>query len=147
MRKNYTFIPKMPKNRNAFIDCLKEKAEVIVIGNDMIETLSKELNKNVGKGRAKTALTTVGVGALLVLNLYNPLTWIFGIGSIAAGGILKNEIKKYNVHMGRDVENKEIIVLIHKNKVNMKLDTIIYDENYVLSVETKEYRGHIKSTP
>lgn len=146
MRKNYTFTPKMPQNRNAFIDCLEEKAEVIVIGNDMIEAISKELNKSVGIGRRKKALTTVGVGALLVLNLYNPLTWIFGIGSIAAGGILKNEMKKYSVHMGRDVENKEIIVLIHKHKVNMELDTIVYDKSYVLSVETKEYKGHIKSS-
>lgn len=145
MRKNYTFIPKMPKSRNAFIDCLKEKAEVIVISNDMIEVLLKELNQNVGKGKAKTVLTTVGVGALLVLNLYNPLTWIFGIGSIAAGGILRNEIKKYKVHMGLDVDKKEIIVLIHKNKVDMKLDTIMYDKSHVLSVEEKEYKGHIKT--
>lgn len=145
MRKNHTFVPKMPKNRNAFIDCLKEQVEVIVISNDMIAVLSKEINKNIGKGNAKPVLKTAGIGALLLLNLYNPLTWIFGVGALAAGGILKNELRKYKVYMGRDVENKEIIVLIHKNKVDMKLDTIQYDKSYILSVERKEYKGHIKA--
>ena len=147
MRKNYTYIPKMPKNRNAFIDCIKEKTEVIVICNDMIDILSEEINKNIGKGKAKATLTTVGVAALLVFNLYNPLTWIFGLGSLATSGMLRNEVRKYNVHMGRDVNNKEIIVLIRKNKVNAKLDTIAYDKKYVLMVESKEYRGHIKQEP
>lgn len=94
MRKNYNFVPKTPMSRNAFIDCLKENTEVIVISNSMIDMLSKELNKNVGNRKAKKVLTTVGVTALLVLNLYNPLTWILGIGSLATSGILKNEIKK-----------------------------------------------------
>lgn len=144
MRKNYTFTPQMPNSRNEFIDCLKKQSEVIVIQHTLVNELSAELNKSIGNKKGKTALQTAGVTALLIFNLYNPLTWIFGIGALATSGLLKNEIKKYHVYLGRNVTHHEILVLIHKDKVDPNMDTIAYDKNYVLSVEKKPYKKKIK---
>ncbi len=144
MRKNYTHTPEMPNNRNEFIDCLKKQSEVIVIKHDLVNDLSKELNKSIGNQKGKTILQTAGIATLLICNLYNPLTWIFGIGSLTTSGLLKNNIKRYNVYLGRNVTHHEIIVLIHKSKVDLTLDTISYNKNYVLSVENKPYKKTIK---
>ena len=117
---------------------MKNKTEAIVIKHSLVQELDKELKANQTKGKAKTALKTAGIVGLLVLNLYNPLTWIFGVGSLLAGGILKNEIKEYSIYNGLDIDNRNIIVMIHKKKVNEKYDTIIYDKAYVKSVSSKK---------
>lgn len=134
MRKNYSYEAVIPATRNEFIDYIKGKSEVIVISHSLLEELDEELKKNQNKGKAKTALKTAGGIGLLVLNLYNPLTWVFGVGSILAGGLLKNEIKEYNAHVGVDVHENDILLLIHKKKVNLKYDSIILDRTYIDSV-------------
>lgn len=138
MRKNFSYTAAIPSTRNEFIDCVKNKTEAIVIKHSLVQELDKELKANQTKGKAKTALKTAGIVGLLVLNLYNPLTWIFGVGSLLAGGILKNEIKEYSIYNGLDIDNRNIIVMIHKKKVNEKYDTIIYDKAYVKSVSSKK---------
>ncbi|MBQ8837521.1 MAG: hypothetical protein IJ002_08485 [Clostridia bacterium] len=127
MRKNFTYVANIPTTRNDFIDCVKEKKEAIVLRNQLLIELDKELKLNQNKGKAKNILKTAGITGLLVLNLYNPLVWIFGLGSLLAGGLLKNDIKEYSAHKGTDMNGKEILVLIHKKKVNKKFDTVISD--------------------
>jgi len=82
-------------------------------------------------------LKTLGIGTLLLFNLYNPLTWIVGVGSLLAGGVIKNELKEYIIYTGKDVCYKEILVLHNKKKIDLKYDTVLYDasvgrtENFV----------------
>ena len=143
MRKNYTYIPKMPNSRNDFIDCLKAQDEVIIIKNDLIAELSSELNKNISNRKKKNALRTVGATTFLIFSLSNPVTWIFGAGALATSLLFKNEIKKYNIHKGCDVSNKDIIVLIHKHKVKTALDHIAYDNAHIASVDEDVYSKKI----
>ena len=89
MRKSYIYNAKEPQNRNDFIDMIKNKEDVIILNHNVIEELDNEIRLNQSKVKAKKSLKTAGTIGLLVLNLYNPLTWIFGVGSILAGGLLK----------------------------------------------------------
>ena len=116
MRKNQTFMANIPKTRNEFIDCVNEKKEVIVLSNALLAELDKEVRANLNKRKTKKALKVAGITGLLILNLFNPLTWVFGIGSLLVGGLLKNELKGYAVHKSFDVNDQEILILTFKKR-------------------------------
>lgn len=143
MRKNYTYKAVTPATRNEFIDAIKNKTEAIVISHNLLVELNEELNKNISNKKKKGLLKTIGIGALLFFNLYNPLTWIVGIGSFLANGSMKNEIKEYIVYTGTDTCCKEILVLHNKKKIDLKYDTVLYDTS-VKQVSTKATKGKIK---
>lgn len=143
MRKNYTYKAVTPATRNEFIDAIKNKTEAIVISHNLLIELNEELNKNISNKKKKGLLKTIGIGTLLFFNLYNPLTWIVGIGSLLANGSMKNEIKEYIAYTGTDACCKEILVLHNKKKIDLKYDTVLYDTS-VKQVSTKATKGKIK---
>ena len=141
MRKNNTYTVCIPETRNEFIDCVQGKKEAIIIKSTLLIELDEELKSNQNKGTAKKVLTTAGVTGLLVLNLYNPLVWVLGVGSLLAGGLLKNDIKGYAVHKATDMEGKDILILVHKKKVNKKYDTIVFDKDAIFDEKNLEFFG------
>ena len=48
------------------------------------------------------------------------------------------------MYSGMDVNDENIIVLIHQKDCDPKLDTVKYDKAYVKSVSPKPLRGKIK---
>lgn len=144
MREKRTFRAKMPTTQEAFADCVKEGKAVIVLKNSLLAELDKELNES--KSNKETKKVTKVFGKIFfVFGIVDPVMWIFSIASFLMGGILKDEIKKYNVYSGIDVNDANIIVLIHQKDYDPKLDIIKYDETYVKSVSKKPLRGKIKA--
>lgn len=143
MRENRTYKAKMPDTRNDFIDCVKNKQTVIVIKNSLISSLDEELNNSKSNKGGKKFSKGLGIFGLIA-GFVDPLMWIYSIGCFVAGGLMKDEIKGYDVYSGTDVNGKNIIVLIRKKDYDPKYDTIIYDKSYVALVTTKPMRGKIK---
>lgn len=93
---------------------------------------------------AKKFVKGVGTVILLTGGLLTPVGWVLSAASFATAGLLKDDIKGYDVYSGTDVNGKNIIVLIRKKDYDPKYDTIIYDKSYVALVTTKPMRGKIK---
>lgn len=144
MREKRTFRAKMPTTQEAFADCVKEEKAVIVINHTLIVSMDKELNDSKSNKGAKTVIKGLGKFGLL-LGFLDPFMWVYSAGCFLFGGILKDKIKGYDVYSGMDVNDENIIVLIHQKDCDPKLDTVKYDEAYVKSVSTKPLRGKIKA--
>lgn len=130
MREKRTFRVKMPITQEAFADCVKEGKAVIVLKNSLLGDLDKKLNESKSNKGQKKIFKVLGK-LYFVFGLVDPVMWIFSIASFLMGGILKDKIKEYNVHSGVDVNDANIIVLIHQKDYDPKLDKIKYDEVYV----------------
>ena len=143
MRKSYTYNAAVPANRNEFIDMVKEKRDAIVITHSLLIDLNEELDKTVKDQKKSKRLKMFGYGTLLFFNLWNPLTWIVGVGSILLGGKLKDDIKNYVIYTGTDVYEKRILVL-HSKKIDLKYDKVEYDPMVVRRVSKEPAKGKIK---
>lgn len=144
MREKRTFRAKMPKTKEAFADCVKEGKAVIVINHSLLVDMDKELNESqVNKGQKKVSKTLGKV--LLVFGIVDPVMWIFSVAYFLIGGILKDKIKEYDVYSGLNMDDKNILILIHQKDCDPKIDTIKYDETYVKSVSAKPLKGKVKA--
>ena len=134
----------MPTTQEAFSDCVKDGKTVIVMNHSLIVSMDKELNDSKSNKGAKKAFTMLGKFGVIA-GIFDPLMWIYAAVCFLFGGTLKDKIKGYDVHSGLDVNDENIIVLIHQKDYDPKLDTIKYDEAYVKSVSKKPLRGKIKA--
>lgn len=141
MGENRTFRAKMAANKNALADYVKNGDTVIVLKHCLLVSMDKELNEVKGQKKAFKVLGKV----YLVMGIMDPLMWLGSVACFLFGGILKDEIKGYDVYNGQDVNNENIIVLIRKKDNVSYDDTIIYDGYYVKSVSQKPLQGKIKA--
>ena len=141
MRKNYTHECDIPETRNDLIDMLSEKKPVIVIKNELIENVRKDINseKESAKksgGTLKKAGVLAGLWAVFFSS--HPIGWLIGGGMAITAGVLK-KLKRimnhYKTYMGKDTSGRDIYVLMYES-VSLELDTITYPD-FVHSVYTK----------
>lgn len=110
MGENRTFRAKMAANKSVLVDYVKNGDTVIVLKHCLLVSMDKELNEVKWQKKAFNALGKFGVFA----GIFDPLMWIYAACCFLFGGILKDEIKGYDVYNGQDVNNENIIVLIRK---------------------------------
>ena len=126
MRKNYNYNAAVPATRNDFIECLRNKTEAIVINHVLLEKMDKDLKGCRSNGRASKFFKGTGIGILSTMSLAsNPVT-SFAIGTLVfvIGKVCESELKEYKIYAGYDVNNYDILVLVHKEKVDEKYDSI-----------------------
>lgn len=107
-------------------------------------SIDKELNDSKSNKGAKNAFKRLGKFGLL-LGFLDPFMRVYSAGCFLCGGMLKDKIKGYDVYNGLDVNDENIIVLIHQKDYDPKLDIIKYDGACVKSVSKKLLRGKIKA--
>ena len=144
MRKNLVHQPGVPETRNDFIDMVRNKKEVILLTNSLIEDIRKDVNSNLKEEKNGNHITDIGLsaGALGIIFASNPIGWIIGGGLLAAFGLSKadsNEFKRYDIYTGRDKEGKEILSFIRNTRVDFKYDTINYPD-WVSIIEKKIHK-------
>lgn len=139
MRKNYTYNAKEPQNRNELIDMLKNKEDVIVLGNNLLEELAKEINENIKSGKKGRFFSKMALP--IVLLSWNPVGWFLAGTELLFGTILKagDSFKKYNIYQGNDVCLRQILTLHLKDSVDLKYDKVIYPD-WVGKIEYKKVK-------
>lgn len=148
MRHNYTHIAEVPQTRNEFIDAVRQNKTVIVVSHTILQEIQAEVNSNLKSGKKGDFLKELGVGGGLLGFLFSthPVGWLVAGGTALAVGIftgISNYLKKYNVYLGVDSEDKEIIVLHLKNKVDLSYDSITYP-SFLKFVDTKKANKKVK---
>lgn len=142
MRKNETYKAVMPSSRNDFVDCVNNEEPVIVLRHKLLTEMREELNVNIKNRKDKKTINTVML-PLTVFNLTNPIGWTTGAYMLVSNVTKKNELKKYRMYEGEDVHGNVILALHHKLKVDPEYDTVVYDGNWIKSVNLKEHKKRL----
>lgn len=145
MRKNYTYECSVPESRNDLIDMINSRKSAILLKNDLIGEIHKELNKENKKANKSGGLLVkggIGAGIWALFFSYHPLGWLIG-GTVAlTTGIIKNMgkiLNNYETYKGKDCLGNDIYVMIYSD-VDLKLDTI----NYPALVQNINYKKTVK---
>lgn len=145
MRKNYTYECSVPESRNELIDMINGRKSVILLKNELICEIHKELNKENKKANKRGGLLVkggIGAGIWALFFSTHPLGWLVG-GTVAlTAGIIKNMrtiLNNYETYKGKDCSGNDIYVMIYSD-VDLKLDTINYPE----LVQNIDYKKAVK---
>lgn len=143
MRPNYSFYAASPATRNDFIDLVSKQTEAIVLNHELLEDLRKEINEQINSKKSGKFFKRISIPmALLSLN---PLGWLLS-GITFLCGVLSSasdDLKKYKLYAGCDASDSQIVVLLHKKKVDLSYDKIIYP-SYVKIIDYKKSNKKIK---
>ena len=145
MRKNYNYTAVAPNTRNEFIDSVATQKEAIVISHELLKELTEEINSQLSSRGGSKFFKRLAV-PMAILSWSNPIGWICS-GIVFLCGIftgVSDHLKKYVIHSGYDVFDNQILVFIHKHKVNMSYDKILLPEN-VKSVDYKKEKKWINN--
>ena len=145
MRRNNTYTASEPSSRNDFIDLITKQDEVIVINNSLLKDLTKEVNANLSSKKQGSFFKKRAV-PIAILSWTNPVGWIVSGITFLCGAFTSstNDLKEYVIYSGYDVCEKPIVVFHHKNKVDLKYDTVNYPP-FVKDVNYKKQTKRIKS--
>lgn len=145
MRHNYTYNAVSPSTRNDFIDSVSKQKEAIVINHELLEDLTKEINSQLSAKKQGGFFKKLAV-PMAILSWTNPLGWLLSGITFLCGVFTgsSNELKKYVVYAGCDMSDNQIMVLHHKNKVDLSYDKVIYP-SFVKNVDYKKTNRKVKA--
>ena len=125
MRKNYTYDAKEPKNRNEFIDMIKNKEDVIVLHHNIIEELDKEINENIKYRKTGNFFSKLAL-PMAILSWSNPLGWFLSGVVFLCGGLEKSSdyFNQYNIYNGYDICLRRVLTFHLKDTVDLKYDKV-----------------------
>ena len=144
MRKNYTFTAEVPTNRNEFIDMVESRTTVIVVNNEILEDLTKDVNNSlINKKAGKLGWLSI---PMLFLST-NPVGWICSgiVGLCGLWAKASDDLKNYVAFNGIDTCNKPILVLHRKNTIDPKFDSVVYPD-FVKAIDYKKTNQKVKNS-
>lgn len=144
MRKNYSYDAVSPTTRNEFIEAVTSEKEAIVIKHMLLKELTEEINSNISSKKHGGFFKKIAV-PMAILSWSNPIGWALS-GIVFLCGVFSsaaNDLKKYKIYPGVDVYGTQIMVMLHKRKVDMNYDKVNYP-SFVKDVDYKKINKKIK---
>ena len=122
MKKSLTYTAQNPITRNEFIDFLNKKENVIVLNRDLWCELHEEVDNII-----LAAIQVDNFSASEnILSLFNPVLLAFNVFFKTMDAINSTlyDFKKYDVYLGKDVNDEEIIILLFSIPNEVKFKTL-----------------------
>ena len=87
MRHNYTYTAAAPSSRNEFIDFIGKQEPVIVVGNTLLEELTKEINSNISDKKSGKFFKKIAI-PMAIISWTNPIGWLLSGITFLCGSLL-----------------------------------------------------------
>lgn len=142
MRINKTFYATSPSTRNDFINFISKDTEAIVLNHELLKDLRKEINEQINSKKSGKFFKRISIPMALS---FNPLGWLLSGITFLCGALssASDDLKKYKLYAGCDASDSQIVVLLHRKKVDLSYDKIIYP-SYVKNIDYKKSNKKIK---